>query len=135
MRVGPAAWLRRRVFRPIASLAMAMAMAMALWPAAVFSVEIIKPTLVLQDVRVVVRYVSIGDMVELQRRFGANVDLRDIRQDYRHGFSILKTNRETGARTCEIYLPNDGRPRQVDDEGTMTLGHELLHCMLGNYHR
>ena len=54
---------------------------------------------------------------------------------YRHGLSILKTDRETGARTCEIYLPNERRPGKVDDDGTLTLGHELLHCMLGNYHR
>ena len=62
-------------------------------------------------------------------------DRRDIRQDYRHGVSILKTNRETGARTCEIYLPSSKRPTQVDDEGALILGHELLHCMLGDYHR
>ncbi len=59
----------------------------------------------------------------------------DIRQDHRNGFSILKTNRETGSRTCEIYLPNDQRPRTRDDKGTLTLGHELLHCMFGDYHR
>jgi hypothetical protein len=59
----------------------------------------------------------------------------EIRQDYRQGFSILKTNRETGAGTCEIYLPNAQRPAEVDDEATLVLGHELLHCMLGAYHR
>ena len=85
--------------------------------------------------RVVVTYISTGELVNLQRKYGANVDLRDIRQDHRHGFSILKTNRETGARTCEIYLPNDQRPREVDDEATLSLGHELLHCMRGDYHR
>ena len=74
-------------------------------------------------------------VVNLQSQFGSHIDRREIRQDYRHGFSILKTNRETGARTCEIYLPNDQRPLKVDDVGTMTLGHELLHCMLGDYHR
>jgi hypothetical protein len=68
-------------------------------------------------------------------KYGANVELRELRQDYRHGFSILKTNRETGARTCQIYLPNEQRPAKLDDDGTLTLGHELLHCMLGNYHR
>ena len=78
--------------------------------------------------------VSIGELVNLQVRYGGHADRRKIRQDYRHGFSILKTNRETGARTCEIYLPNAQRPLQIDDEGTLTLGHELLHCMLGEYH-
>ena len=97
--------------------------------------ELIRPTIDVNDMRVVISYVSTGELVNLQREYGAHIDLREIRQDYRHGFSILKTNRETGARTCEIYLPNAKRPREVDDEGALTLGHELLHCMLGDYHR
>jgi hypothetical protein len=103
--------------------------------AGAFGGELMKPTLDVNDMRVVVKYVSTGELVNLQRQYGAHIDLREIRQDYRHGFSILKTNRETGARTCEIYLPNDQRPREVDDDGTLTLGHELLHCMRGDYHR
>jgi hypothetical protein len=94
----------------------------------------IEPTLDLHDLRVVVSYVSVGELVNLQVRYGGHVDRREIRQDHRHGFSILKTNRDTGARTCEICLPNAQRPLQIDDEGTLTLGHELLHCMLGDYH-
>jgi hypothetical protein len=97
--------------------------------------ELIKPTIDVKDMRVVVTYLSTGELVNLQADFGVRVDRREIRQDYRHGFSILKTNRETGARTCEIYLPNEMRPKEVDDEATLSLGHELLHCMQGNYHR
>lgn len=97
--------------------------------------EAIKPTLDVQEMRVLISYVSTGQLVELQRKYGSHIDRRDLRQDYRHGFSILKTNRETGARTCEIYLRHEHRPREVDDGGTLTLGHELLHCMLGDYHR
>ena len=97
--------------------------------------EVIKPTLDVKDMRLVVNYVSIGELVQLQRRFGRTIDLHDVRQSHRHGFSILRTNRETGARTCEVYLPNKQRPGEVDDAGTLTLGHELLHCMLGDYHR
>ena len=108
---------------------------LALLPAAGFAVETIRPTLDVQDLRVVVSYVSVGEIVKLQAAFGAHIDLREIRQDYRHGFSLLRTHRETGARTCEIYLPSDRRARKVDDDGTLTLGHELLHCMLGDYHR
>ena len=107
---------------------------MLIAPAAA-ATDVIKPRLDVQDMRVVVSYVSTGELVQLQSKYGANVDLRELRQDYRHGFSILKTNRETGARTCEIYLPNERRPAKVDDDGTLTLGHELLHCMLGAYHR
>jgi hypothetical protein len=97
--------------------------------------EVIKPTLDIRDMRLVIRYVSTGELVELQRRYGTRPDLRNVRQDQGRGFSILKTNRETGARTCEVYLPNKQRPETVDDDSTLTLGHELLHCMLGDYHR
>ena len=97
--------------------------------------ELIKPTLDFKDLHVVVTYVSTGELVNLQRQHGAQIDLREIRQDYRRGFSILKRDRETGALRCEIYLPNDQQPRAVDDEGTLSLGHELLHCMRGDYHR
>jgi len=110
-----------------------LASALGTAPAAVG--EILKPTLDVNDMRVVVHYVSTDELTDLQRRYGANIDRRDIRQSHRRGFSILKTNRETGARTCEIYLPADQRPREIDDEGTLSLGHELLHCMHGDYHR
>jgi len=96
--------------------------------------EQIKPTIDFNEMRVVVTYVSTGELANLQEH-GARTDLREVRQDYRHGFSILKKNRETGVLTCEIYLPNDKRPREVDDEATLSLGHELLHCMRGDYHR
>jgi hypothetical protein len=102
---------------------------------AVCAGEIIKPTLDVQNMRLTVNYVSTGELVQLQRRHGKHINLRDVRQTHRRGFSILKTNTETGTRTCEIYLPNEERPGKVDDGGTLTLGHELLHCMLGDYHR
>ena len=117
------------------ALLLAVWLAQAALPVRVFAGETIRATLDASDMRIVVSYVSTGQLVNLQSQFGAHIDRREIRQDYRHGFSILKTNRDTGARTCEIYLPNDQRPLRVDDLGTMTLGHELLHCMLGDYHR
>ena len=102
----------------------------------IFGGEPLKPTLEVNDMRVVITYVSTGELMKLQQRLGGGgVDMRDIRQTHHRGFTILRTNRETGARTCEIYLPNQQRPREVDDEGTLSLGHELLHCMYGNYHR
>src|SRR5687767_12919533 len=116
-----------------AVLAFLFAMSVALLEVPVQAGEALKPTLDINDMRIVIAYVSTNELANLQSKYGGRIDLREIRQDYRHGFSILKTNRETGARTCEIYLPNDQRPREVDDEGTLTLGHELLHCMLGDY--
>lgn len=118
--------------RPTLHLA---AMACALCASPELRGELVKPTLGFADMRVVVAYVSTDELVNLQRRHGTRVDRREVRQDHRHGFSILKTNLETGALTCEIYLPNEKRPREVDDEATLSLGHELLHCMLGEYHR
>src|SRR5262245_28868451 len=98
--------------------------------------ELVKPTLDVNDMRVIVSYLSVGELVKLQTKYSnARIDRRDIRQDHRQGFSILRTNRETGARTCEIYLPNAQRPKEVDGDATLILGHELLHCMLGDYHR
>ena len=110
-------------------------LAQALLAEPVLGGERIKPTIDFNDMRVVVTYVSTDELVNLHRQYGARIDLRDVRQNHRHGFSILKTNRATGLRTCEIYLPNEKRPREIDDEGTLTLGHELLHCMRGDYHR
>ena len=104
------------------------------WPVA--AGELIRPMLDVNDMRLIVTYVSVGELVNLQAKYAhATIDRRDLRQDHRRGFSVLKTNRETGARTCEIYLPNAQRPKKVDDEATLILGHELLHCMLGDYHR
>jgi hypothetical protein len=97
--------------------------------------ERLNPTINVNEVRLVVTYVSTGELVKLQREYGVRTDPRELRQDHHHGFSILRTNRTTGARTCEIYVPNDQRPSEVDDAGTLILGHELLHCLLGNYHR
>ena len=112
---------------PVAIVAQALLTAPALG-------ELLKPTLEVNDMRIIVTYVSTGEVAKLQQQFGAHVDRRDIRQSHRRGFSILRMNRKTGALTCEIYLPNDLRPREVDDDGTLTLGHELLHCMYGDYH-
>ena len=109
--------------------------AAALLAGPALAVETIRPTVDFNDIRVVVTYVSSGELANLQHAYGRRLDRRDIRQDHRHGFSVLKRNRETGALTCEIYLPDDKQPREVDDSATLSLGHELLHCMRGDYHR
>ena len=45
------------------------------------------------------------------------------------GVSVLK--RSGDQYVCEIYV---ARPKSVDDAATATLGHELLHCLMGAYH-
>jgi hypothetical protein len=109
-------------------------LACLLHAASVLGGELIRPTIDVNDMRVIVTYLGPGDLANLQAKYGGRIDRRDLRQNHRRGFSILRTNRETGARTCEIYLPDEKRPSAVDDEATTTLGHELLHCMLGDYH-
>lgn len=38
---------------------------------------------------------------------------------------------KTDELECEIHSV---RPKTVDDNATLTLGHELLHCLYGSYH-
>lgn len=33
--------------------------------------------------------------------------------------------------SCRIYAV---RPRRVNDDATLMLGHEMVHCLIGNYH-
>lgn len=59
----------------------------------------------------------------------------------RHGFAIWPEWRDTQTGEalefpdqyeCEIHTV---RPTRVDDIATLTLGHEVLHCIYGSYHR
>jgi hypothetical protein len=46
------------------------------------------------------------------------------------GFSVLV--RKDDQFICRIYV---FKPIVVDDDATTAVGHELLHCLLGSYHR
>lgn len=56
------------------------------------------------------------------------------------GFAIWPETRDedgnvlnrVGDLVCEIHTV---QPKGVDDNATLTLGHELLHCLYGSYHR
>lgn len=48
---------------------------------------------------------------------------------------------EKGIQGQALYSPNDNKceiviykPKRVDDEATLTLGHELMQCLYGDYH-
>lgn len=43
-----------------------------------------------------------------------------------HGFAGMQ-----GGKTVIYTMP----PRRVDDQATLTLGHEVLHVAIGDYHR
>ena len=55
--------------------------AQALLARPAFAGEPIKPTVAFQDMLVVVTYVSIGELVNLQSKYGACIDRREIRQE------------------------------------------------------
>jgi hypothetical protein len=43
------------------------------------------------------------------------------------GFSVLRKEIHTGAYACDIYMLH--RPQRVDDHATVSLGHEISHCL------
>src|SRR5262245_14933302 len=49
------------------------------------------------------------------------------RSDRPLAFSVLRKNVATDSYVCDIYLPQ--RPAKVDDRGTVSLGHEMAHCL------
>ena len=51
----------------------------------------------------------------------------DVGPDELHGFSILRRDSETGAWVCDVFVVKM-RGAFVDNDRTMTFGHELLHC-------
>ena len=59
------------------ALGLAFAVSLALLQGPVRAGEVLKPTLDINDMRVVVTYVSTNQLVNLQRKFGAHIDLRD----------------------------------------------------------
>jgi len=51
-------------------------------------------------------------------------------------------NYEEGIQGQALYSPDDNKceivtykPQRLDDEATLTLGHELMHCLYGDYHK
>jgi hypothetical protein len=46
------------------------------------------------------------------------------------GFAVLVDG--DGGLVCRLWVL---KPRNVDDQRTTALGHELLHCLAGEYHR
>lgn len=57
----------------------------------------------------------------------------------RYGFAIWYEWRDADGnlvekdeeKVCEIHILE---PKYIDDEATLTLGHEMLHCLYGSYH-
>ena len=77
-----------------------------------------------QDLIITVKFYKtqkelIGARVEIEPSF-------DKRQNLQ-GFAIWSPN----DNVCTIYTLT---PKRIDDDRTTTLGHEMLHCLIGKYH-
>lgn len=57
----------------------------------------------------------------LSERLGTPIDPNTL------GKAIMSPN----DNVCEVFSV---RPKRIDDQKTMTLGHEVLHCVYGRYH-
>ena len=72
-------------------------------------------------VTVQIHWVSVEELRAAARSVGKGPQAEPM------GFSVLRKNVETGAYTCDIYMPRE--PTRVDDRVTNLLGHELAHCL------
>jgi hypothetical protein len=72
-------------------------------------------------VTVRIHWVSISELEAAAREVGKRSADRPL------GFSVLRKNVATDGYVCDIYLPQ--RPERVDDRPTVSLGHEMAHCL------
>lgn len=101
--------------------------------------ESIRPTLELTAVRLEVTWVA--DIDELARAIeryeprakrpppSSGLGFAYRRNDGTTAFSVL--GKRDGEWVCLVFAL---RPRQVDGAPTLHLGHEVLHCLFGEYH-
>jgi hypothetical protein len=64
------------------------------------------------------------DTLELLREAAAG---NDMSGEGLHGFSVLRRNTATGEWVCDVYVVKM-RGALVDNDRTVTFGHEVLHC-------
>ena len=74
-----------------------------------------------ETVSVRVHWVSVEELRTAARSVGKRTQAEPM------GFSILRKNVETGAYSCDIYMPRE--PTRIDDRITIMLGHEVSHCL------
>jgi hypothetical protein len=103
--------------------------------------EWIDPTLDLSTVLIEVTWVADSvELAEIRKRYesplqrsrasaGFSGAFRNRPDDGIKSFSVL--GKRDGAWVCLIFVE---RPQVVNDARTLQLGHELAHCLLGDYH-
>jgi hypothetical protein len=80
-----------------------------------------KSVAAVETVTVRIHWVSTGELRAAAREVGQRP------QTAPKAFSILRMSPETGAYSCDIYMPK--RPERLKDEATASLGHEISHCL------
>lgn len=98
--------------------------------------DVIRATFDFTDMRIEVHWMASSADIRLQAQ-KYRVDLPSttfgssrLYAGRHEGFSIL--GMRNGERVCLIFVR---KPAHVDDDRTTAVGHELLHCLLGAYHR
>jgi hypothetical protein len=107
-------------------------LALALWAETAHG-EDIRPTIDFRAVKLEVTWVESNAEIEhARKRYGAEIEEEGHRRvpQKPEGFAVLV--RSDGAFVCRLWVL---QPGNVDDERTTALGHELLHCLVGAYHR
>ena len=95
--------------------------------------EGIQPTIDSRAIRLEVTWAKSNAEIERAReRYGAEIAEEGHRRvpQKPEGFAALV--RSDGGLVCRLWVL---KPGDVDDERTTALGHELLHCLVGAYHR
>lgn len=96
-----------------------------------FAAGTVSPTLNLEAVKIEVTWVeSRADMIRLRREHGQPPLEDPVFRSRLTGFSIL--GKRDGEYVCLLFVQ---KPERVDDDRTTALGHEIAHCLLGDYHR
>ena len=95
--------------------------------------EDIKPTIDFSGMKLEVTWVrSNAEIESARKRYGAEIKEAGHRRvpQKPEGFAVIV--RRDGEFVCRLWVL---KPENVDDERTTALGHELLHCLAGEYHR
>ena len=78
--------------------------------------------------------VGVLDRVTLRMHWYDSLELlrdaavgQDMSAEGLHGFSVLRRNTATGEWVCDVYVVKM-RGALVDNDRTVTFGHEVLHC-------
>jgi hypothetical protein len=95
--------------------------------------ESVRPTVGFGEMMLEVTWVGSNAEIEhARKRYGAEIEQKGHRRlpQKPEGFAVLVST--DGELVCRLWIL---KPAKVDDERTTAVGHELLHCLLGAYHR